>query len=307
MQRKAVGLGGEVLVGLLLNLTSGLFPKNQFLVSVTKWAWMLVACHFTYLLISGRWGRRRGLALRSRIGGRHMVWSYAVAAVLSAAVGIVYWYGINAAYRKLQLEEQPRPVSGPVESETRASTETAQNMGSRSAPVSPEAIADVVARKLSSAMSNDQRHISRTQAADMLAAMKNFPAASVSSVAVYTVKKRTERIQYATEIANIFREAGWTILQRNDHEQRKMPPLVNLIDDPLDDEKDGISLLYMKGGDPPRRIVSQVRLDPVLAALRAGRIKHQEVEVMFLVYLDPIDTSTPLIYVGPAKENAGEP
>jgi hypothetical protein len=123
-----------------------------------------------------------------------------------------------------------------------------------------------------------------------------------STLAIYTQSERSEQIQYAREVASVFAETGWTLAERNDHEQERMPPRVNLLEKPPKGEKSGISMLFMKGGEVPTRIVTDQAMAPVIAALQAAHIKHQYVEYPYTPFNGEIKTALPVLWIGPIKD-----
>jgi len=89
----------EILVSLVLNLTASLFNKPQAII-LSKWGWLVVLIHATYLLVSTK--RVEVHAVRARsLFGRSTVISYVVVALCCASLGMLYWAGINAAYSLL--------------------------------------------------------------------------------------------------------------------------------------------------------------------------------------------------------------
>lgn len=133
----------------------------------------------------------------------------------------------------------------------------------------------------------------------MRAALEKTPA---STLAIYTRGERPEQIQYAREVASVFVETGWTLAERGDHEQAIMPPHVNLLESSPKGEKSGISMLFMKGGEVPRRIVTDQVMAPVIAALQAAHIKHQYLEFPYFPFTGEVNTALPVLWIGPIKD-----
>jgi len=110
-------LGAEIALGLLLNLTAALFDK-ALIVSITRWGWLLVLLHATYIVVSTNRVRKASVRLLSGFG-RYAVTSYLLVALVFAGVGIAYWAGINAVYSRLVAApkapvEPPPPTQNPV-------------------------------------------------------------------------------------------------------------------------------------------------------------------------------------------------
>src|SRR5579871_5540170 len=95
----------EVLVSLVLNVTASLFNKPQAIIA-SKWGWLVVLTHATYLIGSSDGGTRAAVRLRTLFGDKAML-SYMMIGLLSAGLGMLYWVGINKAYAALFKEEVP--------------------------------------------------------------------------------------------------------------------------------------------------------------------------------------------------------
>jgi len=91
----------EVFVGMLLNLTASLFPRET-VIAITKWGWFLILIHGTYLALSTSRVARLASAPWLR-QGRIRVFSYAVVAIVGAGLAVLYWLSINKIYDKLLL------------------------------------------------------------------------------------------------------------------------------------------------------------------------------------------------------------
>jgi hypothetical protein len=89
----------EILVSLVLNLTASLFNKPQATL-LSKWGWLVVLLHATYLLASSKAAKRIAVGVRSQFGDYRML-SFAFIALCSAGLGVLYWAGINTAYSRL--------------------------------------------------------------------------------------------------------------------------------------------------------------------------------------------------------------
>lgn len=113
----------EVLISLVLNVTASLFDKPQAMV-FSKWGWLIVLSHATYLIGSSRPGRHAAVQVRSLFGRKAML-SYVFIGLISGVLGMFYWMAINATYARLfagrsstsSLQHRQEPDSLPVASE----------------------------------------------------------------------------------------------------------------------------------------------------------------------------------------------
>jgi len=119
VRKLQVFIAGAIL-NLLFNLTAGLIDR-QFAMEATRWGWLYFFLHLTFLLLSGRQVKRGAIRLRSFFGGQTVL-SYLVVAVICAAVGMVYWAGINAAYGHL-FGNSKGSASKPTQASTEISDE----------------------------------------------------------------------------------------------------------------------------------------------------------------------------------------
>ena len=142
------------------------------------------------------------------------------------------------------------------------------------------------------------RDLSPSVVKQMKSALEQFPA---SEIAIYTLRRRSERLKFAAEIATVFRESGWTLVVRNDHAPSD-PDGVSLLDS-RDNEKSGVSLLKYLNGDN-RFVLAPTQIEAVMAALRAGRIQHQEETIGAdgSIFRSPITTGVPVLFVGPQTD-----
>lgn len=89
----------EIVVSLALNITASLFSKPQA-VEVSKWCWLVVLIHATYLIISTKRLEHWAVKLRAAFGIRGM-FSYFLIAIICARLGILYSRSINLVYARL--------------------------------------------------------------------------------------------------------------------------------------------------------------------------------------------------------------
>jgi hypothetical protein len=125
----------ELAVQLLLNVTAGLIDR-AWAIKWTRWGWMAVALHITYLIISSEKGKRCGIRLRAWFGDRVLA-SYIFVVCSCVLVGIVYWAGINTAYARMfatapqpskSVEKQPPPRDAASVSEPTKNPPTAEEI-----------------------------------------------------------------------------------------------------------------------------------------------------------------------------------
>lgn len=89
----------EILVSLVLNVTASLFNKPQA-ITFSKWGWLLVLAHATYLVLSSEGGKRYAVRFRALFGRRRVLFHAVVGLSFAILVG-GYWTGINVSYSKL--------------------------------------------------------------------------------------------------------------------------------------------------------------------------------------------------------------
>lgn len=108
--RKATAQVLSTSFNLLCNLTATVIGPmdNPFWIAFVKFGWLAFLAQVTYFSMSGKGGRRIAVVVRNRFGV-HAMLSFIAAGCLFAAIGLFYWWGINAAYAAVVARrEAPR-------------------------------------------------------------------------------------------------------------------------------------------------------------------------------------------------------
>lgn len=130
------------------------------------------------------------------------------------------------------------------------------------------------------------RHLTALQIEKFRAALLQF---DTSEVAIFTLKDRPERTAYAQEITEAFRQAGWKPIRNPDRDLEAFKF-----------DRAGVLLIRHSQENTPE-------LKPLIAAFSAAEVKPLVVvEIgppMFVgFYTDPVNTSMPVVFIGPAIE-----
>jgi hypothetical protein len=105
MRRVQLFIVGAAL-NLLFNATASLIDR-PLAIRITRWGWLYFFLHLTYLVASGKSGRKIALRFR-QLFGNQVVISYVVVAMCGAGLAIVYWIGINSVYERLFSTERQK-------------------------------------------------------------------------------------------------------------------------------------------------------------------------------------------------------
>jgi hypothetical protein len=128
----------------------------------------------------------------------------------------------------------------------------------------------------------EDRHLSSDARASMLARLSAFPA---GKVAVVTLKDRRERAQFGSELAEALRAAGWTVIENH------------ALDSFSPDNRAGVLLVRHAQSNMPN-------LDALIAALASAKVRHEIVDIGSPagsgLYFGDIDTSVPVMFIGPS-------
>jgi len=124
-----------------------------------------------------------------------------------------------------------------------------------------------------------ERHISPAQGIQIKKALSNF---SRSRVVIATLSEKTERIEYAEELAKAFKDAGWTVIRH--------------YTDSFSPDPSGVALFLIEQDNTPKPVAQMTALDaagipnrilPIRGAVQIGAL-----------YGPDADSSVPVIYIG---------
>jgi hypothetical protein len=138
------------------------------------------------------------------------------------------------------------------------------------------------------------RHLTTHQKEQIRLSLGRFDA---SRIGIYTLVDKPERHRYAQEVEEVFRQAGWTPFRGKDLDPDTNQSIKRKL------SHAGVLLMSHSQDNMPN-------LEPIVSSLEAAKIPHRTVSthpLEFGLYTGGIDTSVPIIFIGPKVEPPAEP